>query len=476
MSGANENSENFAELLEQSVTPQTVIEPGQKVEGKIIAITEDSAFVDVGLKQDGILEKNDLPENAQPGDMVTGYVTGFTPQGVKLSRSMSGSGIAPLEEAMANAIPVEGKVKSSCKGGYLVEVLGKSAFCPGSQMERLSKGNDDDVIGKEMTFLVTRIENHGRNIVVSRRALLDRERSESLENFLENFKPGDTIEGKIVRLAPFGAFMEVAPGVEGMIHISELSWSRVERPDEAVSVGDVVRAKIMETGKDDKGKTRIGMSMKQAEGDPWNEVEAKFKPGDIVTGKVRRLAPFGAFVEISPGIEGLVHLTEMSWTKRVNRPADVVETGETVPVKIKEINPAARRISLSMKDAEGDPWLDSAEIFAPGTVVEGTVESRTPHGIFVKLKEGITGLVPVSALRNSSLLKKNPSPGEKLELIVQNLDSDARRISLIPKENETNNVVEDDSWRKHVKKQPAEVMGTMAQALQKALQKRNKKA
>lgn len=475
MNGSTENSENFAALLEESEIPQARLERGQKVEGVITAITGDAVFVDVGLKQEGIVDKDELPGDAAVGDKVTAYVTEISPQGVKLSRSMSGAGIAPFEDALASGIPMLGKVREACKGGYHVDISGKTAFCPGSQMERPPSGNQDDVLGKEMLFLVTRVENQGRNIVVSRRALLERERGENLAEFMESHKVGDTIEGKVTRLAPFGAFVEVAPGVEGMVHVSELSWSRVERPDEAVSIGDALRAKIIELGKDDKGKVRIALSVKQGEGDPWNEVEEKFNVGDVVNGKVRRLAPFGAFIEIAPGIEGLVHLSEMSWTRRVNKAGDVVEPGETVPVKIREINVPGRRISLSMKDAEGDPWLEAAGLFAPGAIVEGVVESRTPHGIFVTLKEGITGLLPASALKNAPASFKNAATGDRLELIIQNLDTAARRISLLPKGKEESAGTQDDSWRKHVEKKPVESMGTLAEALQKAMQKRNNK-
>lgn len=475
MGGVTGNSENFAELLEESQIPQARLERGQKVEGTITDISGDAVFVDVGMKQEGIMEKGELPGEAQVGDTVTAYVTELSPQGVKLSRSMSGAGIAPFEDALASGAPMLGTVKEACKGGYRVDISGKIAFCPGSQMERPASGNPEDVIGQEMLFLVSRVENNGRNIVVSRRALLDRERGENLAAFMDTHKAGETIEGTVTRLAPFGAFLEVAPGVEGMVHVSELSWSRVDRPDEVVSVGDRLRVKIVELGQDEKGKARIALSVKQGEGDPWNEVEEKFHVGDVVSGKVRRLAPFGAFVEIAPGIEGLVHLSEMSWTRRVNKAGDVVETGETVPVKIREINAAGRRISLSMKDAEGDPWLEAEELFAPGTVVEGMVESRTPHGIFVSLKEGITGLLPASALKNAPAPLKNAAPGDKLELIIQNLDTNARRISLLPKEKEEAARERDDSWRKHVEKKPAESMGTLAEALQKAMQKRNSK-
>lgn len=475
MNGVMDDREDFASLFEESVTPGAHIEPGQKVEGAIIAISGDSAFLDIGMKQEGIMEKEDLPPDTGVGDKVTAYVISMNPGSIRLSRSMSGAGLAAIEDAMSNAIPVEGKIRALCKGGYQVELLGKTAFCPGSQMERLSGLADEDLVGKQFAFLITRMENSGRNIVVSRRALLEKERNENLERILSSLKAGDVVEGKITRLAPYGAFMEIAPYVEGMIHISELSWSRIEQPDEAVSVGDVVRAKILEAGVDDKGKGRISLSIKQADGDPWKDISGKFKTGDIVNGKVRRLAPFGAFVEIAPGVEGLVHLSEMSWEKRVARAEEIVQPGEEILVKIKEINPDARRISLSIKDARDDPWQDAPELFPVGKKVEGIVESRSSYGYFISLKPGITGLLPLSALKEAPPELKKLSPGDRVNLLIQNIDSTARRISLILSNNSNDLAEEDKSWREHASSQPDESMGVMAQAFKKAMQKKGKK-
>lgn len=479
MTKSLENSENFAALLaSHDAAPRACLEAGQKVEGTIIAISGDNVFVDVGLKQDGAMDKADLPEGAQPGDKVTAYVTAVSSQGIQLSRSMSGAGLAALEDAMAAGIPVEGRVKSACKGGYAIETLGKTAFCPGSQIGMAGLNGDEDLSGRQMQFLITRIENHGRNIVVSARALQERQRAENLEALLEKTHVGDTVEGQITRLAPFGAFMELAPGVEGMIHLSELSWTRIEQADEAVSVGDMAAAKIIGMDKDDKGRLRIALSIKQAEGDPWLKVSEKFKVGQITQGKVRRLAPFGAFVEIAPGIEGLVHLSEMAWGKRVNRAEDAVSLGEEVSVKIGEIKPENRRISLSIRDAQGDPWQDAEEKYPAGTIVLGVVESRSQHGLFISLAPGVTGLLPASVMAkaaNASALAKLAA-GDNIKLMVQKLDSAARRISLKTIDDTEDQSVEEQSWKEHAAISRQEPMGLMAQAFQKAMQKKEKKA
>ena len=331
------------------------------------------------------------------------------------------------------------------------------------------------MVGRTLQFLVLRVENRGRNIVVSRRALLDRERQENLEKVLAELNVGDTVEGRITRTAPFGAFMELAPGVEGMIHLSELSWSRVGAADEAVSVGDSVRAKLLSVSKDDKGRVRISLSRKQAEGDPWAGVADKVVAGSVMEGKVVRTAPFGAFVELAPGIEGLVHISELSWTKRVHKAEDVVNVGDVVNVKVKEVNADARRISLSLRDAEGDPWQDVATRFAAGTVVTGTVESRAQFGLFVNLAPGITGLLPAGVIKgckNAAELNKLDK-GDSVTLTVQNLDTAARRISLAPEGYEGAPAREDHSWKQHASTNTSSSAGglnIMAQALQKAMQ------
>ena len=475
-----EGAEDFAAMLAAHDTASSRLQSGQKVTGTVIAVTGDSVFVDVGIKVDGIMDRKDIidaegKESVGPGDSIEAWVTGVSSQEIRLSRSMGGSGVAALEDARDAAVPVDGRVTAACKGGYTVEVLGKSAFCPGSQIGVPTSEDAAELVGRALQFLVIRVENHGRNVVVSHRALIERERAEQLETLLESLKPGDTVEGKISRLAPFGAFMELAPSVEGMIHLSELSWSRVNAPDEAVTLGDAVRAKVLSISKDAKGRVRISLSRKQAEGDPWQNVTERLEAGTVVPGKVMRLAPFGAFVELLPGIEGLVHISELSWTKRVAKPEDVLTVGDAVSVKIKEINLENRRISLSLRDAEGDPWQDAAQRFAVGATVSGTVESRTPYGLFITLAPGITGLLPAGVIKNSKQGKQYSKldKGDAVTLTVQNMDTTARRISLAPEGEQAASPAEDKAWRQHAtagSSTGGAGMNIMAQALQKALQ------
>ncbi len=478
VSNTEDANEDFASLFASQETSTTRVHAGQKVSGVIIEMGNEHIFLDVGIKLDGIIERKDLLDangecTLKVGDTVEAWVTAITSDGVRLSRSMSGSGVAALEDARDAGVPVDGKVASICKGGYTIDVLGKRAFCPGSQMDPTAIGNPEAVLGKTMQFIITRVESNGRNIVVSRRALLDRERLESLAKIIENTKEGDVLEGKITRLAPFGAFMEIAPGVEGMIHISELGWGRVANADELVSSGDLVRAKVISITQDAKSNVRISLSRKQADGDPWANVEERLKVDSVVSGRVVRITPFGAFVEILPGVDGLVHISEMSWTERVHKAEDFVAVGDTVSVKIKEISLERRRLALSMRDAEADPWSLVAEQFAVGKVVSGTVESRAQFGFFINLAPGVTGLLPLSSIKNApnaSELNKLEK-GQEVRLVVQALDTQKRRMSLAP---EGVSVEEDVSWKEHAKnEQSASSLGNLGQALAAAMQ--NKK-
>lgn len=473
--------ESFEALLKESEnkTNTANLEIGQKIEGKIIKIDNDNIFVDVGSKLDGVMDKKELMDTSgeitvKEGDNIFAFIIKISSDGIRISRSMSGAGVAALEDAQASQLPVEGKIITSCKGGYQVDVLGKRAFCPGSQLD-LPGTKNEDIIGKKLLFLVSRVENNGKNIIISHRALKDKEKKENLEKFLPTIKAGDIVKGKITRLTPFGAFLELFPGIEGMIHISELSWSHIKEPADVISAGDEIAVKILDIETNDKGFTRISLSKKQADGDPWDNISEKYKTGEIVPGKVARLTPFGAFVEIEPGIEGLLHLSEMSWGKRVNKPEEKVNIGDVIKVKIKEINPENKKISLSLKDAEGDPWISLGEQYQPGSIVEGRVESKSQPGIFVNLQDGITGLLPANTIKNAqnSAELSKLKPGDTIKLQIQNLDTSARRISLIPIEMDS--VKDNDNWKKHAKTkngQESEELSVMAQALKNAFQKK----
>ncbi len=479
--GIEEGEESFAELFEQySEGGGDDLNIGDKVAGSVIQVGESTIFVDTGTKLDGIVEREELLDEdgnctVKEGDTVELYVVGKDSGGIKLSRALSGiGGLAMLEEAKASALPVEGHIDSTCKGGFNVTIMQRRAFCPVSQVDNRFVEDAEEYVGKTLEFLVTKLEQRGRNIVISRRALLERETAQAVETFTAETQIGDEIEGTVTRLAPFGAFVEIMPGLDGLVHISQISHGRIGHPEEAVSVGQKVKAKITKYEHDDKGRLKISLSMKELAQDPWDTIASTFGEGDKVTGKVVRIADFGAFVEIAPGIDGLVHVSEMSYTQRVHKPADFVKEGEQVAVKIKSIDPSARRIGLSMKDAEGDPWMDVEEKYQAGQKVEGTVEKQEQFGIFIQLEPGITGLLPKSVIARS----EKPAAFEKLhagdtvEITIAQVKAGERKISLT-----TGDVEEDGAWKEFApkKKQSSNAsggMGLLGAALQKAMDKK----
>ena len=477
-----QETESFAELFAAQEAPGSHLSPGQRVKATIVAITNDTVFVSTGSKVDGIVERSELEENGElpcaVGDQLDLYVITVSPQEVRLSKMMSGAGgLMALEDARDAALPVEGKVKALVKGGFAVEIMKRRAFCPLGQIDLRPADNPESFIGQTLPFLITKLEKSGHNIVVSRRILLEQAQAESRDAFLATVSDGSVLEGTVSRLAPFGAFVELAPGVEGLIHVSELSWSRVGQPDEAVSTGDRLRVKILSIAPSDKG-VRISLSARQVTEDPWKDINGRLTEGEVVSGKVVRNAAFGSFVEVLPGIEGLIHLSELSYDRQVRKPDDIVTVGETVSVRIKGLELDKKRLSLSLRDAAGDPWQDVTETLAVGNEVTGTVENRSTFGLFIALLPGVTGLLPSSSLaaaRNKMGLDKAQS-GDAVQVVIRALDTKNRKVTLgVPGAADTAgpSASEERDWKKHAPKAaPASFGGSLGSLMQAALQKK----
>ncbi|MCL1915820.1 MAG: S1 RNA-binding domain-containing protein [Desulfovibrionaceae bacterium] len=430
---------SFADMLarqeEASAAPR--LEPGQRVKATVVAVTSDTVFVSTGSKVDGIVEKAELEHDGiscAVGDVLDLYVAHVSPQEMRLSRVLRGAGgLEALEEAKNGGLPVEGKVLATVKGGFSVEIMRRRAFCPSSQMDLRPVDDPDLHLGKVYQFRITRMEQNGRNLVLSRRTLLEAEQAENLQTFLDRVQEGEVLEGTVRRLTSFGVFVELAPGVEGLAHVSELSWSKLTAPDETLTIGQNVRAKLLGVIREDKG-TKISLSLRQVSEDPWNSAGERLRAGDTVNGRVTRLAEFGAFTEILPGIEGLIHLSELSWEKRVAKAQDVLAVGEEVLVKVKEVDLEKRRISLSLRDAAGDPWGTVAEDFAVDSLHNGRLEKHSKFGLFINLAPGITGLMPssfIAQVRGKNRLDKL-APGDDLQVRIAEMDLNARKITLAP--------------------------------------------
>lgn len=473
----NSEKESFADLFEAYTDGMNEdVGIGDKIKGKIISIGKDDVFVDTGTKIDGIVDREELLDENQElpykvGDILELYVISFNGNEIKLSRALSGiGGTHLLREAFETGVPVEGTVKGVHKGGFEVEILKKRAFCPLGQIDLKYVENPDDHVGATYPFLITQFEEEERNIVISRRELLKKELEKRRNQFFEEIATGDQIEGRVTKLAPYGAFVELLPGVEGMVHVSEMSWSRLQRAEEILTPGDAITVKVIDMEKGEKpNQNRIALSIKKITDDPWNSVQDVFHAGDKIRGTVTRCVKFGAFIEIAPGIEGLVHISEMSYKKRIVKAEDVVREGDVVEIMVKEIDVEKRRISLSMKDAEGDPWIDIQEKYKVGQSFEGTIEKKEKFGYFIQLEPGITGLLPKSKIAKHSepaLIEKRRE-GETITVIVEEIRPSERKITLGPGDSAA-----EQDWRSYAQ-EAQKPMGSLGEKLEKALRLKN---
>ncbi len=450
---------------------------GEKIKAEVLVVGKEEIFVSTGTASDGIVTRRDLASaegalDLKVGDVLDLYVTQVRGTQVYLSPKPTSKNLADdLEDAYKMRLPVEGRVAEVVKGGFRVSVHGKLAFCPISQMDVKRIETPEEYIGQRFEFRITQINEDGRNVIVSRRKHLDEQRGASQGTFLEEHPEGSIVNARITRIEKFGAFAEVAPGVEGLIHISELSWSRVENPHDVLQMGQDVHVKVLKT-ETVEGRLKISLSMKQSQAEPWEHMPSSLKEGQIVEGKVTRCMKFGAFVELSPGIEGLIPLSEMSYTKRVMRSDELVKEGDRIAVKINEINAGAKRISLSLKDAGSDPWALALQKYPVGAIVTGRVERREPYGIFVQLEEGMTALLPKSkASENSEFPYEKLKPGETVTVQIGEVRREERRISLTVPQDPNR-----DDWKSFVS--PASTSlgsfgGALGDQLKKALEKKS---
>lgn len=463
---------SFAELLDSySARITRNMEIGQKISGRIISIGKDSVFLDTGTQVDGVVSRSDLLNSDgefpyRMGDVVELYVVSVKEDEVQLSRAISGSGDSVmLLEAYRNAIPVNGKVVEQCKGGFHVDIHGTRAFCPVSQMDISHRDHPESYLGESFDFLILQFEEKGRNIVVSRRELLKQEMERNKKLFLETLSPGTVCTGKVSRIMPYGAFVELIPGLTGLVPISEISWSHIEKPEDVLKADDPLQVIVTAILSKPEGDPKIALSIKQVLDNPWDKVSEQFRAGDRVKGRITRLAPFGAFVELAPGIDGMVHLSEISYTQRVNRPEDFLRVGEMVYVLIKEIDLLKKRISLSIKDAAGDPWMDVPEKYAPGQSLEGMIQKREKWGYLITLEPGIVGILPLARIRSSGqhAAVESLKPGRALTVVIDEIKPEERRISL------RLDAPEDGNWQHYAPQISSQSIGTLGDKLQQAL-------
>jgi small subunit ribosomal protein S1 len=406
-------------------------------EGTVIAVTADSIVLDIGFKTEGVLPLTAFPADKppRPGDKIQVTVKGRDPEGYyeltrgKIERVTDWES---LEKAFAEKSTIIGTVTGVVKGGFSVDV-GVRAFMPASRSGTRDASEMEKLVEQEIRCRIIKLDAADEDVVVDRRAIAEDEERASKERRYSELKEGDTVQGEIRSLTDYGAFVDIG-GADALLHVGEISWRRINKPADVLSTGQQIEAVII---KIDSDKRRIAISLKQLQPHPWDAVAEKYKPGERVRGTVTRLTDFGAFVEIDSGIEGLIHISEMSWAKRVRTPADVVKPGETVEAVILGVNVGERRMSLGLKQALGDPWVGAAQKFAPGTVVEGSVTTLTKFGAFVQLTEGVEGMVHVSEISAEKRINHPQEvlrSGQLVKAQVLALDTEKRLIRLSMKQ------------------------------------------
>ena len=413
-------------------------EPGaQGREGTVIAVTADSVVLDIGFKTEGVLPLSAFPADkpAKPGDKVQVTIKGRDPEGYyELTRGKveRPTDWASLERAFAEKSTIIGTVTGVVKGGLSVDI-GVRAFMPASRSGTHDAAELEKLVEQEIRCRIIKLDVEDEDVVVDRRAIAEDEERAGKERRFSELRGGDTVQGEVRSLTDYGAFVDIG-GADALLHVGEISWRRINKPSDVLSAGQRIEAVII---KIDPDKHRIAISMKQLQPHPWDAVAEKYKAGERVQGTVTRIADFGAFVEIEPGIEGLIHISEMSWAKRVRTAADVVKPGETVEAVILGVNAAERRISLGLKQALGDPWAGAAEKFAPGKVIEGPVTNLTKFGAFVQLTEGVEGMIHVSEISAEKRINHPQEvlkAGQVVKAQVLALDTEKRLIRLSMKQ------------------------------------------
>lgn len=408
-------------------------EPGSLIEGEVVGFAGDDVVIEAGLKSEGLIPKDEFADLAslKPGDKVTVLLEKVAEDGsVTLSKRKADRQIAwqKILETRKEGDVVEGVATRKIKGGLLIDI-GVPAFLPASQVDIRRPHDIGEYLGRKLRAEILKIDEERRNIVVSRRKLVETERDEAKRRLLTNIKEGDIVKGVVKNIADFGAFVDLG-GIDGLLHITDMSWSRVNHPSEIVRYGQDIEVKVLNI---DLDKEKIALGLKQKEPSPWEAIEEKYPVGARLHGKVVNLVSYGAFVQLEEGIEGLVHISEMSWTRRLNHPSELLAPEQEIDVVVLDIDKNKQEISLGIKQTEVNPWELVSEKYPPGTIIEGEVRNLTNYGAFVEIEPGIDGLLHVSDL---SWTKKVAHPnelltkGETVKCVVLDVDQQKQRISL----------------------------------------------
>ena len=442
---SGDSMESVMDLYEESFKR---FAEGEVVTGRIISIDKDHVLVDIGYKSEGQIRLSEFKDEegnvtAEMGDSVEVMVEWWDDEEERVVLSKEKAANIKTWDAIKNSYDedgtVEGVISNRVKGGFSVDI-GVQAFLPGSQADLRPIRNLDELVGKTFEFKILKYNRKRSNIVLSRRAILEKEREEKRSTTLTAIHEGKVVEGIVKNITDYGVFIDLG-GVDGLLHITDISWGRVKHPSELFAVGDTITVKILSF---DLEKERVSLGMKQLSTDPWSVASEKYAVGSKVTGVVVSLTDYGSFVELEEGIEGLIHVSEMSWTRKIRHPSKVVSVGEEVEAVVLDIKPESRRISLGMKQVVPNPWDVIAEKYPVGTTIEGKIKNITDFGLFIGIDEGIDGLVHISDIswikrikHPSELFKK----GDMVQAVVLDIEKESERFSLGIKQ------LQDDPWK-----------------------------
>ena len=462
--------EEYEEMLAMYDETMREIAEGEIVQATIVRVTDGAAILDVGFKSEGSIPLDEFrdPAALKAGDKVEVFLESLEDaEGVVVLSKKKADFLRVWEKiktAFDDNQPVPGTIKRKIKGGATVDLMGVDAFLPGSQIALRRVHNIEDLVGKEYEFKILKLNKRRRNIVVSRRVILEEERAGKREELKEELEVGQLRRGVVKNITDFGAFIDLG-GMDGLLHITDMSWGRVGHPSEVCDIGQEIEVKILDI---DWDRERISLGLKQLQPYPWKDVAEKYPVGTRVRGKVVSITNYGAFVELEKGVEGLVHISEMSWTRNVRHPSQLVAIGEEIECVVLRVDEEDQKISLGMKQTEEDPWLSLPNKYPPGTRIKGVVRNLTSFGAFVEVEPGIDGLVHISDMswtrrvqHPSEVMRK----GEEVEVMVLSIDPEQKRISLGLKQ------TEEDPWYELAQRyEPGkEVVGQVARFVDKGL-------
>ncbi len=464
------SADELESMMEMYNGTMASIEEGEIVKSRVLDIRDNLVVLDIGFKSEGTIpleEFKDLPD-LKPGDEVEVLLEHLEDQEGSVVLSKKKADFMRVWErirvAYENDQPVTGTLVKKIKGGVVVDLMGVDAFLPGSQIALRRVPNVDELLGQSFDFKIIKLNKRRRNIVVSRRVILEQERAGKRDKLMKDLQKDQVRKGVVKNITDFGAFIDLG-GVDGLLHITDMSYGRIQHPSEMVHIGQELEVKVLDI---DWERERISLGLKQLQSYPWKDVAEKYPVGTRVSGKVVSITNYGAFIELEPGIEGLVHISEMSWTRNVRHPSKLVSIGETIEAVVLKVDPNEEKISLGMKQTEQDPWMMLPQRYPIGTRLTGKVRNLTSFGAFVEIEPGIDGLIHISDMswtkrvqHPSEVVKK----GDTVDVVILNIDADNKRISLGLKQ------AQEDPWLKIGETYPVgtELMGKVVRLMDKGV-------